>query len=280
MKKFLVMLCMVVALCGCEKKESDIENSVSDVQQETLQPDPYSPDTDKPETTISVTASVTQTYISGTTVQTTVTENTTAVNSTVPETVQQDSGQQQPDPLGGGAFSYDENGAVEFVQDPAESDDRLLISAGQALFEMACRTQWNFTVGCPYETDADSTVQNGFGWTYYKITDENIKSLADVEKDYYEVFSDRYPNEDLKMLYLESEGNVYALSGQREMNIYYSVSRIKEIQSRTDDEIFFTVENQFEGTDMNPDEPYSEEETFSMVIDGRKMKAGKFRLPY
>lgn len=285
MKKFLVMLCIAVVFCGCEKKEdshSSSNSSISEVQQETIQKDPYSVRTDISETTVSVSATTSETSIteniSDTTIQTTVTENTTTVN-TVSETVRNDS-EQQPDPLGGGAFSYDENGAVEFLQDPAESDDRLLISAGQAIFETACRTQWDFTVGCPYEIDINSTVQNGFGWTYYKITDENIKSLADIENDYYKVFSDRYPNEDLKMLYLEFEGSVYALNGQREMNIYYSVSRIKDIQSRTDNEIFFTVENQFEGTDTNPDEPYSQEETFSVVLDGDKIKAGQFRLPY
>lgn len=277
MKKFLVILLAATALFSCQKKVSSMDTSnTSQIQQETLQPDPYSI---KSNTT-------TKTSVSETTSEIQITENiseTTTSRPSISETTsdtiskEQNSGQ-QPDPLGGGAFSYNENGAVEFEEQPA--DDKIIISAAQALFESACRTQWDFTVGCPYNLDMNSVIQNDFGWTYYKITDDNIKSLTDIENDYYSVFSNRYPNEDLKILYLESEGNVYALNGQREMNIYYSVSRIKEIQSRTDDEIFFTVENQFEGTDMNPDEPYSEEETFSVIIDGDNWKAGQFRLPY
>ncbi|MDE6501916.1 MAG: hypothetical protein K2L10_07505 [Ruminococcus sp.] len=286
MKKLLVIMCVVITMCGCEKKENDIEsnieNSVSDVQPETFQPDPYSVNTNRiKHTTVSTEADTTESIsvTTATTIQTDISEDTTT-ESTVSETVQQDSEQQQPDPLGGGAFSYDENGAIEFEQDPAESDDRLLISAGQAMFETACKVQWGLTVGCPYEIDENSTIQNNFGWTYYKITDEHIKSFSDIEEYYYCVFSERYPNEDLKRLYIESDGSVYAFNGKREMNAYYSVSRIKEIQSRTDDEIFFTVENQFEGNDFNPEESYSEEETFSIVLADDKIRVGQFRLPY
>ena len=186
----------------------------------------------------------------------------------------------EADPLGAGAFSYDKDGALQFTEEPETDNEQLMMSAGQALFESACRYQWIYTVGCPYEIDTESVVENGFGWKYYKITDENIHSIADIENDYYAVFSERYPNEDLKMLYLEFEDGVYALNGQREMNPYYSVSKIVDIQSQTDDEIFFTVENYYEGTDTSPDEPYSEKETFSMVIAGNKIRVGQFRLPY
>ncbi|MDE6780140.1 MAG: hypothetical protein K2J40_01590 [Ruminococcus sp.] len=274
MKKFLIMLIALTALCGCEKKEN------------TSQPDEFSTITQEdvensavPETSttaeIQTTASITN--VSGTVTQTATTEISTVFN-TVSTTIQQDS-DRQPDPLDN-SFSYDENGMPEADQTLAESDDRRLIAIGQSLFEIACDFQWKFTVGCPYEIDTNSTVQNGFGWTYYKIINSNIHSLADIENIYYGVFSDRYPNEDLKMLYLDFEGDVYALNGQREMNPYYSFSRIKDVQSRTDDKIFFTVENYFEGTDMNPDESYSETETFSIVTYDNKIRIGQFRLPY
>ncbi|MDE5834486.1 MAG: hypothetical protein K2H26_03085 [Ruminococcus sp.] len=286
MKKLLVIMCVAITMCGCEKKENDIEsnieNSVSDVQPETFQPDPYSVNTNRiKHTTVSTEAEVTESIsiTTVTTIQTDISEDTTT-ESTVSENVQQDSEQQQPDPLGGGSFSYDENGALQFTEDPQTDNDQLMMSAAQALFESACHFQWILTVGCPYEIDTDSIIENGFGWKYYKITDENIHSFADIENFYYGVFSERYPNEDLKMLYLEYDGNVYALNGKREMNDYYSVSKIINIQSYTDDEIFFTVENYYEGTDMNPDEPYSEKETFSMVLAGNKIRAGQFRLPY
>ena len=280
MKKFLVIIIAVTALFSCQKKENPIHlDNLSTVTHENVENSPVTSAQTVTENTLTSATTLSQNTenISGTSLTTVTTVSTTF--NTVSTVVTQDSSQ-QPDPLGGGAFSYDENGMIEFEQDLSESDDRLLIASAQSLFEIACDFQWKFTVGCPYEIDTDSTVQNGFGWTYYKITDSNIHSLADIENTYYGVFSDRYPNEDLKMLYLESDGAVYALNGQREMNAYYSISRIKGIQSCTDDEIVFTVENYFEGTDMNPDEPYSETETFSLVTADNKIRIGQFRLPY
>lgn len=289
MKKFFIILLALTALVSCAKNETSTSNDdISEIQQQqTFQPDPYSVTTSavstspKKETSITgktqKTNTTNTTNIQNTSVTTTtlqeIPETTTQTNEIIPEDF-------QPDPLGAGAFSYDENGAVQFEQELDTDNQQLMISAGQALFESACQVQWKFTVGCPYSLDMESYVQNGFGWTYYKITDQNIHSLADIENDYYKVFSERYQNEDLKMLYLEFEGNVYAMNGQREMNAYYSMSRITGIESQTDDEIFFTVENQYEGNDRNPDTPYTETETFSIVRTGDKIRVGKFRLPY
>lgn len=292
MKKFLIILLATAALVSCGDNKTSTNDDVSRTKEEILQPDPVSTTTTEisqaisenltgkpqktntPVTTDSVTDDITETTTSLTEIPETSAETTTVTSETVPADV-------QPDPLGAGAFEYDEDGAVQFTEDEPSEDEQTLISAGQALFESACQTEWNFTVGCPYQIDVGFVAKNELGWVFYKITDENIHSLADVKNDYYNVFSDRYPREDIETLYIEREGNVYALNGQREMNVYYSMSRITGIESRTDDEIFFTVENQFEGTDQNPDTPYSETETFSAVIspDG-KWKAGKFRLPY
>lgn len=264
---------------GCEKKSennnnSDISESPVSSESATFQPDPQAV---KATSTTSKIKSTTTSTVTAKTTETTSVISTT-VSSTTNTTVNEEFS--QPDPLGAGAFSYDENGALQFDEEPQTDNKQLMMSAGQALFESACRTQWLYTVGCPYSLDMNSTAQNGFGWTYYKITDENIHSFADIENDYYEVFSDRYPNEDLKMLYLELDGAVYALNGQREINPYYSVSKIVDIQSQTNDEIFFTVENHYEGTDISPNEPYSEKDTFSMVISENKIRAGQFKLPY
>lgn len=270
---------IVISGYGCEKKSennnnSDISESPVSSESATLQPDPEAV---KASSATSTTKTTTSSTVTAKTTETTSVTSTT-VSSTTNATVNEEFS--QPDPLGAGAFSYDENGALQFDEEPQTDNKQLMMSAGQALFESACRTQWLYTVGCPYSLDMNSTAQNGFGWTYYKITDENIHSFADIENDYYEVFSDRYPNEDLKMLYLELDGAVYALNGQREINPYYSVSKIVDIQSQTNDEIFFTVENHYEGTDISPNEPYSEKDTFSMVISENKIRAGQFKLPY
>lgn len=279
MKKFLIILLAVTALFGCEKKETPVQS------------DDFSTTThENVEKTVTTT---TQTVTEKTDIissfpqstaenSTTTTIRTDIVISTSVTTVftdiqQYSTGQPNPSDTD---FSYDENSITESGQDISEIDNNRLIAIGQSLFETACDFQWKLTVGCPYEIDVDSTVQNGFGWTYYKITDGNVHSLADIEDLYYGVFSDRYPNEDLKILYLDFEGDVYALNGLREKNIYYSHSKIKDVQSRTDDEIVFTVENYFDGTDMNPDEPYSETDTFSIVTADNKIRVGQFRLPY
>ena len=288
MKKFFIILLALTAFVSCSKNKTSTSNeNISEIQQETLQPDPYSVTTTalstSPKTKTSLTLKTQKTNMPNTTnienmvITTTNLPEITTETTTTTEIISENA---QPDPLGAGAFSYDENGAIQFVQEPETDNEKLMISAGQALFESACQIQWKFTVGCPYSLNMEDTIQNGFGWTYYKITDENIHTIADIENDYYKVFSERYPNEDLKMLYIEFEGNVYALNGQREMNAYYSMSRITGIESQTDDEIFFTVENHYEGNDKNPDIPYSENETFSMITAGDKIRVGKFRLPY
>lgn len=282
MKKFLIILIAVTALFGCEKKANiiqsaefptttheDVENSVpttvQTVTEKTSDLSDSSQHTAETTTTTTVTAVHTDAVIS--TSFTTVSTDIQQVSASQPNSSSTES-------------SYNENSITESGEDFSQTDDSRLIAMGQSLFETACDFQWNFTVGCPYEVDMDSTVQNGFGWTYYKIIDSNIHSLADIENVYYSLFSDKYPNEDLKILYLDFEGDVYALNGQREKNIYYSGSEIKNIQSRTDDEIVFTVENYFDGTDMNPEEPYSETDTFSIVIADNKTRIGQFRLPY
>ncbi|MCM1508310.1 MAG: hypothetical protein NC177_14450 [Ruminococcus flavefaciens] len=287
MKKFLIILLALTTMCSCGKKEKQSdESSISETtQQETIQPDPYSTKTTAPTETDSAVISDSQTT-TATSVQNaekssgSTTETVSVTSGTVAEDSQPEDPTQQPDPLGAGAFSYDEDGAVHFTEEPETDNESLMISAGQATFESACRTQWLFTVGCPYEIDTGYVTNNGLGWIFYKVVDENIHSFADVENDYYKVFSERYPSEDLKMLYLEYDNAVYALNGQREMNPYYSMSKITGIESQTEDEIFFTVENYYEGSDTNPDQPYTQEDTFSVVIDGDTIKAGKFTMPY
>lgn len=96
---------------------------------------------------------------------------------------------QQADPQGSGAFSYDDNGAVSFNTDISQQDDRTLIAAAQALFESACRSSRDYTVGCPYDIDSGDIVENQFGWQFCRITNSGINSLSDVENDYYKVLA-------------------------------------------------------------------------------------------
>ena len=145
MKKILaaaaaVMLCLSA---GCGKKTS--KASESDTAETTsASAETTSVEAESQTEASSSTDTDIQTTSSGAVSSDTVT--TTAGSSEKPV---------QPDPLGGGVFKYNEDGAVVFTEDPASQEDTVLISAAQALFESACRTEWSYTVGCPYELDSE-----------------------------------------------------------------------------------------------------------------------------
>ena len=176
-------------------------------------------------------------------------------------------------------YTYDEHGAV-VLDTSKEHSDATLIAAAQALFESACETEWRYTVGCPYEVDYNTYIENEFEWQFYKITNSNITSFADIEADYYKVFSSEYPNK-LADLYKEKDGAVYALCGERGSDLYYVESVITDISEKTDSKITFTVENHYSGSDYTGEAPYSETEEFSVVVyDDGTWRAGEFKLPY
>ncbi|MBR3665635.1 MAG: hypothetical protein IKH96_05890 [Ruminococcus sp.] len=211
---------------------------------------------------------------------TTAAASTTAAAETTVTTAAAQEATHQPDPLGGDAFEYNDDGAVVFDKPVEDSDDKTLIAAAQALFESAGHVQMLFTVGCPYKVDYDNYIENDLGWQFYRITESGISRFSDIEDGYYKVFSRRYPSSELSELYIEKNGAVYALCGNRGSNIYYSSSRITGIKSRTDDEIVFTVENYYDGSDFDQ-ESYTETDDFSVVIEnGNVWKAGQFTLPY
>lgn len=175
--------------------------------------------------------------------------------------------------------AVDENGAV-IVEPDAELSDADLINAAQRLYESACTVNWNFHVGCPYSLSYEDYVENELQWQYYLVTSDGINSIADVEADYYKVFSDSYEN-DLSELYIEKDGRVYALDGARGSNIYYENSKITSIKERSENEIIFEVESYYNSDDYGVEGDVTKKSEFSAVIskDGT-WKAGAFTLPY
>ncbi len=170
--------------------------------------------------------------------------------------------------------------AQEEDENTENSDDAQLIADAEALFLKACETNWNYHVGCPYPLDYASYIENEYGWQFFLVTENGVNSIADVEADYYKVFSDTYEN-DLNEIYMESDGRVYALDGERGADIFYQGSRITGITEKNDTEIFFTVENSYSGDDFDPNAAYTETKAFSVVIheDG-SLRVGEFSLPY
>lgn len=172
----------------------------------------------------------------------------------------------------------DANGAVKLKVTDSVSDAQLL-TAGQIMFDSACKTNWNYHVGCPYDLDYQTYTENELGWQFYLITDPRINSFADIENDYFKVFSSAVGS-DLNELYLEKDGKVYAMDGGRGSDIFYDKSVVSAVKQRSGNEIVFTVDNYFSGNDYG-DSPYVEKEDFSVIVsDDGSWRAGTFKLPY
>ncbi|MBQ8960342.1 MAG: hypothetical protein IJ071_03880 [Ruminococcus sp.] len=165
---------------------------------------------------------------------------------------------------------------------PAQSlfpaDDAALIAKAQEMFELACTTEWDFTLGLRYTVDPETYYENQYSWRMYLITDPGINSMEDIRNDYHTVFSSSRPD-GLDEIFAEIGGRAYALSGGRGSNIFYESSEVTEIQSRTDTEAVFTVVHHMNGSDFG-DDPVDETDTFSLVIEDGAIKVDQFRLPY
>lgn len=264
MKKIMTMLIITAMLSAaavsCGKTEdpagaSGAETETTSAQELETQPDPLAP-TEAEEA-----------------------PETEAPAEEVTEAMSVSESDVQVDPLGAGSFELDESGAVVFVDDAAAESDRTLIAAAQSLFDSACRIEFSYTVGCPYSYDSEKTITGNFDWQYYFVTDPAITSVSDVLADYHKVFSQNHDDSDVRALYLDGDDGVYALCGGRGSDIYYAGSKITTVNSRSDSEITFTVENYYDGTDWG-DPAYTETDTFSMVLEDGAWRADQFVLPY
>lgn len=154
-----------------------------------------------------------------------------------------------------------------------------VIAAAQELFDKACETEWNFTVGSPYSIDTSQYVTNEYGWQFYLITAEGINSLDDVRADYHEVFSEKYPDS-LDEVFMEDGGHAYCLNGARGSDIFYEGSEVVEVTGRSDGEICFKVINSYSDDGFGGG-AYTEEADFTVIRDSDgAWRVGKFKLPY
>lgn len=265
MKKFLTISLMAVLICtltACSDGNSESSLQSSDSSVETLQtvqtdiPEITQPETEKSAETETTEAVQTMAEITTEAIIEVTTAVTTENNS-----------------------SIDVSEGIIFDNPVAEMSDEELIASAQALFESACNTEWNYTVGSPYEIDMNVTAQNQFGWDCYLITTEGINSLADVRADYHKVFSENYPDT-LDEVFTEADGRVYCLNGARGADIFYEKSVITAINSRSESEISFTVQNSYSGDDFG-NEPYTSDEEFIISVDSDgAWRVLKFRMPY
>ena len=269
---FVVSLAAAFSMfTACEKQNSDssTDNTLkTDTTNQTLQPDPLD---------VTTTSEVT---LKGLEEEETTAE-ATEENKLKPSKFDDNSDHQggQVDPLGGGTVKPNKDGGIN-IENVETQDDRVLMTAAQSLFNSACRTEWEFKFGCPYEIDESTYIENDYGWQYKLITDPSIHSMQDVINDYCKVFSSAYPV-DLSTEYIEKDGAVYALAPKRGADIFYSISRITGVLSRNGNEVVLQVTNFYTGNDSDNKEAYSENDEFSMVLgDDGVWRAGKFKLPY
>lgn len=177
------------------------------------------------------------------------------------------------------AFRESENGGIVFEAPAEDTDDTALIAAAQLLFEQACETEWNFTVGSPYEVDHSVSAKNSYGWDCYLVTADSINSLADVRLDYHKVFSEDY-KDNLDEVFVESNGRVYCLCGERGSDIFYIDSRITAVNSRSDSEISFTVTDSYSDDDLGGGS-CTKERDFAISLDSDgAWRVSRFILPY
>ena len=175
-------------------------------------------------------------------------------------------------------FHNNGSGAIVFDAPAGDQSEATLIAAAQALYESAHETSLKFSIGCPYPYDSENYVEGSYGWQYYLVTQSGINSVADVKADYHRVFSDKYPDH-LDETYLDSNGRVYCLCGERGTNIYYVKSEVISLDGKNDDELFFTVRDYYDGSDWG-ESATTEDRTFSAVIDADgTWRAGAFTLP-
>ena len=175
-------------------------------------------------------------------------------------------------------FHNNGSGAIVFDAPAGDQSEATLIAAAQALYESAHATSLSFSIGCPYSVDTDTYVEGSYGWQYYLVTQSGINSVADVKADYHRVFSDKYPDS-LDLTYVDNDGRVYCLCGERGTNIEYIKSEVISLDGKTDDELYFTVRDYYDASAWG-DGPYTEDRTFSAVIDADgTWRAGAFTLP-
>ncbi len=158
------------------------------------------------------------------------------------------------------------------------ADDAALIAKAQEMFDLACKTEWDFTVGPRYELDMNTQIENQYSWPMYLITTPGISSMKDIRNDYHTVFSVTHAD-GLDEMFAEQDGKAYSLSVGRGGNIFYESSEITGIQSRSENEVVFSVVNHMNGSDFG-DGPVDEQDTFSLVAEDGALKVGQFRLPY
>ncbi len=254
----LALICVMTS-CGDKKDDnSQSESSTSDTS-EAVEIQEITSGTERSAQTTELTSAQT--------------EKSTTAEKSVPTTSSAVKNDNLP------AFQIPAGRGIVFTAPIENTDDADIIAAAQLLFDQACETEWNFTVGSPYEVDQNVSVKNSYGWDCYLITADGINSLAEVRLDYHKIFSENYEDH-LEEVFTESDGRVYCLCGERGSDIFYIDSEITSINSISDSEISFTVTDSYSDDDSGGG-PCTKEREFAISKDSdRAWRVSRFILPY
>ena len=167
MKKIFTFTAILAAMCimtSCGDKKGDNSQSESSVPETAATSEAAETTAENTDTTKAETVSTK----SETSISTEKSVNTSATSAAVND----DSA----------PFLIAAEGGIVFPNPIEDTDDSALIAGAQKLFEQACETEWNFTVGSPYEVDQSVTVKNSYGWDCYLVISDGITSLAKITK--------------------------------------------------------------------------------------------------
>ena len=159
------------------------------------------------------------------------------------------------------------------------------LERGKEAYQNALETNGKFNGGATDLLDIDTSSEGyrdfGDGFSGYLV--RNVSSIDEINEMYHQTFSDRYPENSFidGSPYFERDGKVYWYAGGKGSHIYYLGTEVLGILRRTDDEIFFAVENSYGGGNVDETPPWTEQTEFSVVVqpDG-SWKVGKLTVPY
>lgn len=175
--------------------------------------------------------------------------------------------------------STEDPGSQEASPADEELSDEDILETASRLYQSACETEWNFTVGSPFAIDTGVSVKNDINWQFFLVTEDGVCSMDDVYREYHKIFAEEY-DDHLNELFLEENGRVYCLNGARGSDVFYSGSEITEVREKSDDKIVMTVTDFYDGTDIG-EEPYSIDRDFVIVKHaGDGWRVSEFTLPY
>lgn len=158
-------------------------------------------------------------------------------------------------------------------------DENSLLILGAEKFDEACELYWDFTTGDgPYTLDLNVTAeQQDTGMPGYQVTDDAVRTVADVEADFRKHFADTIPFA-VSQRFFEQDGKLYCIAGDRGKDITYNGCQV-DFKEKTDTGLHYTVHAFRADPDTGETQPEDTYE-FALVPRDGDWIVSTFTLPY